>query len=43
MKFVDDTKLGRALDSLKGREALQRDLDRLRSLSSHHMKFNKIK
>jgi len=28
-KFVDSTKLGGAADSLKGREVLQRDLDKL--------------
>lgn len=28
-KCVDDTKLGRVVESLKGKEALQRDLDQL--------------
>ena len=43
-KFMDDSKLGGALDSIEGGEALQRDLDKLESCAiTNNIKFNKSK
>ncbi|KAJ7419449.1 hypothetical protein BTVI_25205 [Pitangus sulphuratus] len=43
-RFVDDTKLGGAAESLEGREGLQRDLDKSEGWAiTNHVKFNKRK
>ncbi|CAM5151289.1 unnamed protein product [Natator depressus] len=42
-KFTDDTKLGREVDMLEGRDRVQNDLDKLEDWAKRNLRFNKDK